>query len=589
MALNPIIPLAGAAGALILFLTSKKSSAAPPGSTSPPSGTPNTAPMPAALLQKVQTALGRLGVSPATGQLSGAATAVDVAYGQQVTNELSAAGYLDVAKTLQGYVSQAAAMLPGPYSTPSTPAAPSGPRPTSELSDAQRERMAEALGRLGVSPATGKLSGAADAEAIRFATQVVGELDAAGFKDAAKALRGYVDEASKVVKTPTEAAPIATAAQAAGLTKEQAEYAARVLALERDPNKIGIFIDWLKKLPPTPQRDTFIQMAQALAFQLAAANITTNTLDQIHQVITSSPEEPDEEEPGYTPSTSNATRPPATTSTPATAPPEQPVKVPATPVPQAVPKPLSEIELVGRSLLNNLIATQKKYGVKAAKGKEDRMLVKKLQGLAGLTADGDAGPATLLILATKGALELPLVYYWPKTATAATVAEYRTALENIAKKHEQLGSRDQANTLRVSIAREHGEGGINGPLFGAPAVSTSRPPVTAVPKQPATTPPKSPSNVVSIVPGDPTPGARILTVGIPKGNDVLAWQQGLARGFTFSGMQFNYASLVGKPDGSFGNGTANATKAFQKQVGITPIDGKVGPATRAKAHALGMI
>lgn len=596
MALNPIIPLAGAAGALILFLTSKKSSATPPGSTQTPapSGTSNTAPMPAALLQKVQTALGRLGVSPATGQLSGAAKAVDVAYGQQVTNELSAAGYLDVAKTLQSYVSQAAAMLPGPYSTPSTPTAPSGPRPTSELSDAQRERMAEALGRLGVSPATGKLSGAADAEAIRFATQVVGELDAAGFKDAAKALRGYVDEASKVVKTPTEAAPIATAAQAAGLTKEQAEYAARVLALERDPNKIGIFIDWLKKLPPTPQRDTFIQMAQALAFQLAAANITTNTLDQINQVITSSPEAPDEE-PVYTTPASTATRPPATTSTPSTAPPEQPVKVPATPVPQAVPKPLSEIELVGRSLLNNLIATQKKYGVKAAKGKEDRMLVKKFQGLAGLTADGNAGPATLLILATKGALELPLVYYWPKTATAATVAEYRTALENIAKKHEQLGSRDQANTLRVSIAREHGEGGINGPLFGAPAVSTSKPPVTAVPKPAATTAPKpaaappKPSNVVSIVPGDPTPGARILTIGIPKGNDVVAWQQGLARGFTFSGMQFNYASLVGKPDGIFGNGTANATKAFQKQVGLTPVDGKVGPATRAKAHALGMI
>lgn len=522
MAFNPLLPIAAGAGALLFFLTSKKSDAAPPeGQGAPPGST-----------------------KP-------------------------------------------------PVSTPATI------RPTSELSAAQRDRMAQALGRLGVSPATGKLSGAADADAIRFASQVVGELDAAGFKDAASALRAYVDEASKAVKTPVEAAPIAQAAAAAGMTAEQAAYAARLLALERDPNKIALFIDWLKKLSPSPQRDTFIQMAQALALQLAAANVTTDTLDQISQVIESSPEEPDEDEeplvvspkPVYTATSPGlpTSKPPAPSPAAVRPPPETPHTVPPKPVPQPTPAPLSDAELVARSVATNLGATQQKFGVKSAKGKEDKMLVKKFQALVGLGQDGSAGPATFLMLATKGAVNLPLVYYWPKTATAATVAEYRANLEKIAQTYERNGRRSEANTLRAAAAREHGEGGINGPLYGAPAAAP-RPaaPITTAPK-PATAPAavRPVSNVVSIAPGDPTPGARTLKAG-DRGPDVLAWQQALVKGYQFGDIHMQWSNPVGRPDGIFGKNTQTATASFQRANSLTA-DGIVGPNTRAKARAVGMI
>lgn len=477
-----------------------------------------------------------------------------------------------------------------PLGTPSTPATPSGPRPTSELSDAQRERMAEALGRLGVSPATGKLSGAADAAAIQFATQVIGELEAANFKEAAAILRGYTDEAAKSVQTPPQAAPIAQAAQAV-MTKEQAEYVARVLALERDPNKIGLLIDWLKKLPPSEQRDTFIQMAQALALQLEAANITTDTLDKIDQVIQATPEPPAAPAPPVYTATSPGlpTGSPPVVIAPAPKPlPERPATVPAQPTPNPAPAPLTDAEIVGRQLLTNLVTVQNKYGVKGAKGREDKALVKKFQSLVGLDPDGSAGPATFLVLAAKGAITLPLVYYWPKTATAATVAEYRTNLEKIAQKHEQAGRRDQANTLRVSIAREHGEGGINGPLFGAPAASAAPKPATTAAPKPA---PQAASPAVgpaapNPAPGiavDPYPNWRLLKRGM-SGEDVKKLQLALlSPGAT--GKIYN----VGTVDGQFGGGTETQVKAFQKDAGFTGknIDGQVGPATRLALRKLG--
>lgn len=450
----------------------------------------------------------------------------------------------------------------------------SGPRPTSELSEAQRARMAEALGRLGVSPATGKLSGAADASAIQFATQVIGELEAANFKEAAAILRGYTDEAAKSVQTPPEAAPIAQAATGA-MTKEQAEYVARVLSLERDPNKIGLLIDWLKKLAPSPQRDVFIQMAQALALQLEAANITTDTLDKIDQVITSTPEEPD----ASTPPVYTATSPGLPTAPPKPLP-EQPAVVPAQPVPQPTPKPLTDAEIVARQVHTMLTQLQNQYGVKGAKGKEDKALVKKFQSLVGLGADGAAGPGTFLMLAAKGAVTLPLVYYWPKTATAATVAEYRTNLEKIAQKLEQAGRRADANTLRVSIAREHGEGGINGPLYGAPAAATrpaAAPQPAAAPK-PATAPAPTltPSAGLAV---DPYPNSRLLKFVKPNmsGPDVERWQNALNKG------GFN----VGKPDGFFGPASDTQTRAFQKKAGLTA-DGQVGSGTRLAARKFGL-
>lgn len=527
MALNPLLPIAGLGALAFLFLGKKSSAATPPGTN------------------------GGGGAS-----------------------------------TPEGQGAPSGATRP-PGTTTTTSPLSNAPRPTSELSEAQRSRMAEALGRLGVSPATGKLSGAADADAIRFATQVVGELDAAGFKDAAAALRGYVDEASKAVKTPVEAAPVAQAAQAAGMTADQAAYAARLLALERDPNKIGIFIDWLKKLAPSPQRDTFIQMAQALALQLAAANATTQTLDKITEVIESSPELPDEEDYSPKPPVYTSTSPGLPTGTPPRTLPETPTNVPKTPVPQKPPAPLTDGEIVARSVVANLGANQQKYGVKGAKGKEDRLLVKKFQAIVGLNQDGNAGPATLILLAGKGAVNLPLVYYWPKAATAATVAEYRSNLEKIAKKLEENGRRDEANTLRVAIAREHGEGGINGPLFGAPAAAP-RPAAPVAPRPAAVSTPSAAAGA------DPFPGQRLLMLTSPlqKGEDVRRWQTALKKGFGRTSYD------VGDIDGAFGKKSDEMTRAFQKDfnAALPPgneklflaVDGKVGPAVRARARALGM-
>lgn len=495
---------------------------------------------------------------------------------------------------------QSDAKSPPPSSTtpegspPATRPAPSPGltnRPTSELSDAQRERMAEALGRLGVSPATGKLSGAADAEAIQFATTVIGELEAAGFRDAAQILRGYTDEAAKAVKTPAEASPIAQAASAV-MTKEQAEYVARVLALERDPKKIGLLVDWLKKLPPSPQRDSFIQMAQALALQLEAANVTTDTLDRIDQVITSSPDEPDEPAPAPKPPVYTATspglptgKPPVVSPAPVKPPPEKPKAVPPTPVPQPVPAPLTDAEIVARQLVTHLGALQQKHGVKGAKGKEDKMLVKKFQSFGGTTVDGSAGPATFILLAAKGAVNLPLVYYWPKTATAATVAEYRSMLEKIAAALEKNGRRDEANTLRVSIAREHGEGGINGPLYGAPAAA-ARPsaPTAPAPRPSAPAPAPTAAPQPGGVAVDPYPQWPLLKKGAPKSEMVKTLQRALMNPGSM-GRVYN----VGTIDGDFGKNTDAAVRAFQKDAGMSAKDqdGVVGPMTRLALRKFG--
>lgn len=477
----------------------------------------------------------------------------------------------------------AAELQPG--TTPSgLPATPS--KPTSELSEALKKQMAEALGRLGVSPATGKLSGAADADAIRFGSQVVGQLDSEGFHEAAAALRKYVDEAAKSVKTPADAAPIAAAAPA-GLTQDQRDYIARVMALERDPNKLGLFIQWLKTLAPSKERDTMIQMAQALALQLAAAQSTASTMDKIDQIIKAPdaaaiqtaasqalpplPAVPVTSAPGPGSKMDGKLEqgiPPTVVTSPgiATIPgqskpalPENPVSVPAQATPQPVPVPATAAELAARAMVDNLKAVQSKYGMPGAKGKEDTSLVKKFQTAVSTTPDGKAGPATLVLAAGKGAVDLPLVMYWPTNATAATVAQYKASLSAIAQKLDSVGRGAEANTLRISIARENGQAGINGPK-----------PVATAPKPVTTT---------ATAPADPAPDWGLLKQGM-KGTIIQHWQRVLVKG----GFLPNAKSST---NGIWGSGTTAATKALQKKAGISQ-DGVCGPETRRAAVKLGI-
>ena len=477
-------------------------------------------------------------------------------------------------------------------------------KPTAELSEDLKKQMAEALGRLGVSPATGRVDGTPDADAIRNGSQLVGTLDAMGFKEAAAALRKYVDEAAKKVQTPAEAQPIANALPA-GLTQEQREYVARVMSLEREPNKIGLLIDWLKKLSPSAERDMTIQMAQALALQLASAQSTAATMNQIDQVIRSpgiaqvqqaaaealppayvpSPLPPlDGRTDGGNPITTNQT---VTTSpgqpipgqSPSQRLPETPASVPAKPVPQPVPVPASPIELAAKLMVQNLLAVQKQYGVAGAKGKEDKNLVKKFQGLAStpqapIVADGLAGPSTFVLAAGKGAVELPLVYYWPKAATSSTVQQYKDTLSRIADKLAEVGRPNDAAQLRASAARENGQGGVTATKAAAAKPATAPRPVAA--------PAKPVDEVVDPRPSWPLlkQGARDSAASKANGTNYVAqWQQLLVRG----GFLPNAPAST---DGIFGGGTAAATKALQKAAGVAASgqDGVVGPNTRKAAN-----
>ena len=477
----------------------------------------------------------------------------------------------------------AANLPPGSSSTSANK--PAAGKPTSELSEELKQQMATALGQLGVNPLNGQVSGLATADAIRNASQLVGTLQAMGFTDAAAALRKYVDEAAKHVQTPAEAKPIA-AALPAGLTQEQRDYVARVMSLEREPDKIALLIDWLRKLSPSPERDTMIQMAQALALQLAAAQSTAATMAQIDQVIkapnavsvqqASSQPLP----PAYVPTSSPATKPivvtsPGIANVPGQGPaslPENPLVVPSQPVAQPVPVPATPIELAAKAMVANLLAVQKQYGVTGSKGREDKNLVKKFQALALTPADGLAGPATLILAAGKGAVDLPLVYYWPKTATATTVKTYRDSLEKLAAKFVELGRGTEANVLRASIARENGQSGIT----GAAAAPAPRPATTSAPKAPA----------ASSALADPAPqwGVIKLTTPMTKNTNVSAWQMKLQTG---DAQGRKYLPSSAKIDGVYGAVSQAATKVFQKNAGIAQ-DGAVGPETRKAAVRLGL-
>lgn len=144
--------------------------------------------------------------------------------------------------------------------------------------------------------------------------------------------------------------------------------------------------------------------------------------------------------------------------------PSAPTFVPSRPVPQPVPAQATPEEIAARNMMSHLTLVQSQHGVTKAKGREDKMLVKKFQSMVGTTADGLAGPATFILAAGKGAVNLPFVYYWPKTATAKTVIQYRESLNRIADKMASLGRNEEASQLRQSAQRERGQSGITGAM-----------------------------------------------------------------------------------------------------------------------------
>lgn len=109
----------------------------------------------------------------------------------------------------------------------------------------------------------------------------------------------------------------------------------------------------------------------------------------------------------------------------------------------------------------------------------------------------------------------------------------------------------------------------NSPPASSPPVTV--PPITQPPAQPGTLPPLGPPNIAALY-----ESTRTLqnTSPMQRGDDVLAWQAVLqSSGFSVT------------LDGIYGPATAAATKAWQGRYGISN-DGKVGPETRARAHAV---
>lgn len=191
-----------------------------------------------------------------------------------------------------------------------------------EMPAALQEQVAAALGQLNVSPVTGEVGeGTISPDALKIGTQTAALCESQGFYEVAKELRRHVQNAARKVPTPPEAKAVQAVAPP-GLTELEKEAIARTLTLDRDPKAIRALIVRLKALPASPEQRQFLDMAEALVLQLEAAQSTTQTLQQIDEVIKS---------PGL-PQVQQAVQPlpPATIPvvTPATAPPAPPPKLP---------------------------------------------------------------------------------------------------------------------------------------------------------------------------------------------------------------------------------------------------------------------
>jgi peptidoglycan hydrolase-like protein with peptidoglycan-binding domain len=390
-----------------------------------------------------------------------------------------------------------------------------------EMPPALQEQVAAALGALGVSPATGELSGQpVTADAIKMATQTAALCESQGFYDVAKELRRLIGKAAPTVPSPPEVAPIAAAAPP-GLTPEQATALARTLTLDRDPASIQAVIVTLQKLPPSPQRDNLISMAQALLLQLQAAQSTTQTMQQIDQVIKS---------PGIA-EVHAAVQPLPPAVIPVITPPSTPTVAPSTssPLPTALPIPVA--------------------------------------------------PATVPASTGVPALPSPL----PPPATSANT--YAALLPLTGSAVLQSGSKGGTVSAWQHILGLDGfpvvVDGAFGPATLAATIAwqkqrglTADGKVGAATRAKVGTPPLAPAAalppvVLSYSALLPKTGTRTLTSGL-SGPDVKAWQQIL---------QLDGASLTA--DGSFGPATLAATKTWQSAHGLTA-DGKVGAGTRAK-------
>lgn len=301
------------------------------------------------------------------------------------------------------------------------------------LPPALQTLLAQALSGLTVN-ASGQIMGPITAASIAQASAIAAQLDAAGFPDAANSLRTFIQKAQLIVPPPSPAQSLPLPGLSPSL---QAQVNVAIQQL-RDPKQLRALIATLKALPPNPQTQQAIDTLTAIADQVDAAIAASNAMQQIQQTL-------------------------PTVLTPTS--PGQP-QLPAPSVaPGAPPAQKSKQQILAETMAAGLVRLQTGAGgnVKKVQGKEDKGTVMRFQSQEGLTADGKAGPGTMLALA-KYTGNLPLVMYWPTSSNAQSVYKYRAALGDIADAADAAGDTTRGAGLRAAAAAERGQGGIVGAM-----------------------------------------------------------------------------------------------------------------------------
>lgn len=190
-----------------------------------------------------------------------------------------------------------------------------------------KTKLAQALAALTVGP-DGKIAGPITKEAIQFATSVAGQIDAAGYHDAAEALRQYITKAKAMLAPvpPGEQIPVPSIPPDLQAMLNQA------LQTERDPKKLQMILAALQAIQPqTPDIQHAEQMLEALIVQVQAEQAQAATVTQIQQTLANPPPAPP-----YSP-------PPSTSPGWQAAPPVMPGSTATTATPGAVVTPQGTI------------------------------------------------------------------------------------------------------------------------------------------------------------------------------------------------------------------------------------------------------
>ncbi len=400
--------------------------------------------------------------------------------------------------------------LPGETPGAAMVKSPGWPPMTAE----QNGKLAHALKVLTVG-VDGKIIGPITEQAVQVATQIAGQLEAAGLKAAADKLREYIRAASAQIPAP----PPDQSVVIPGITPALQAQIDRAIQLQRDPAALQVLVDALTKLPPTKETAIAIEMLNALIAQVEAQQVKTEALAKVETEV-------------------------------------------------AMINPALQ---AGANMANSLIATQLKYGgAPQAKGKEDKPRVMAFQKAVGLKGDGLAGPGTLMTAAKLGVGKLPLVMYWPKGANLNSVRQYRGLLMKLSEDMRSHGNVSVADMLKHSAERERGQGGVSGGLLDAPAQA----PATPSPQIVLDTPSAIPAVVApTAAPATPAPG----TVPIPQAAPVAKTAVQIAASNMAVHLKQIQRARGGAKQAK-GHEDTNIIKRFQKADGQKQ-DGLPGPGT----------